>query len=108
MATDVAPRRMTVDRASERQRLEVHRDDGTTVYSDKREIIVAVGGNRAGIRVHLRLGVDGQTVYLEAYHWLGFRQPIRIVSTVTGETIDTHQLPERPHPELAIIETNDG
>lgn len=57
-----------------------------------------------GIRIDLRLGADGRTVYLEAYHWFGQRQPIKIVSTTTGETIDTQQPDNRPHPELAIIE----
>lgn len=57
-----------------------------------------------GIRVEVRLGGDGQSLYLEAYHWLGQKQPIRIVSTITGESIDLHGVADRPHPELAIIE----
>lgn len=64
--------------------------------------VIAAGDN--GIRIELRLGADGRTVYLEAYHWFGHRQPIKIVSTTTGEPIDTQQPADRPHPELAIVE----
>lgn len=96
--------RSTVDRR--KQRLTVSDRDGHVKFSDEKEITVAVNGVDPGIRVSVSLGVDGQTVFLEAYHWRGSKQPIRIVSTVTGEPIDLHQLPDCPHPELAITEAH--
>lgn len=84
-----------------RQRLEVAKKDGYVVHSDEQEITVRVSGAEPGIRVSVRLGADGQTVYLEVYDWQG--RTLRFVSTVTGEAIDTHQPEDRPHPELAIM-----
>lgn len=79
-----------------------------TVDRPTRERVhIAVEGPEPGIRVDVWLGADGRTVYLEAYHWFGQRQPIKVVSTVTGETIDLRQPEGREHPELAILEDGD-
>jgi hypothetical protein len=66
--------------------------------------IGVIGKKSRGIQIDVSLGSDDQSVYLEAYHWFGQKQPIRIVSSVSGEPIDTGQPDNRPHPELAIVE----